>query len=85
MCATRCQMDAIPADAAPSRVIAERCIGCGLCVTTCPSGAAQLMAKPGARVPPRDTGRLYARMFRERFGTLGLLNALGRRAVGLKY
>ena len=85
VCATRCQMDAIPEDAAPARVIAERCIGCGLCVTTCPSGAAHLVEKPGARVPPRNTGRLYARMFRERFGTAGLVKAAGRRAVGLKF
>jgi electron transport complex protein RnfB len=85
VCATRCQMDAINADEGPASIIADRCIGCGLCVTTCPSGAMRLDAKPGAPVPPRDTGRLYARMFRERFGTLGMANALGRRLIGLKF
>jgi hypothetical protein len=32
----------------------DRCIGCGLCVTTCPSGALSLMQKKGDRyqVPP---------------------------------
>ena len=44
----------------------------------------RLVVKPDARVPPKDTGRLYARMYRERFGMLGLADAVGRRLVGAK-
>jgi electron transport complex protein RnfB len=35
----------------------DRCIGCGLCVTTCPSGALKLKAKPaGERQEPPAKG-----------------------------
>ena len=84
VCETRCQMEAIACDAGPAAVKQERCIGCGLCVTTCATGAVRLAANPGARVPPKDTGRLYARMYRERFGTLALAAAAARRLIGAK-
>lgn len=77
-------MAAITCDGASSAVQVERCIGCGLCVTTCPTSAMTLHTKPDGRVPPPDTGRLYARMFRERFGVGGLVSAVGRRVLGLK-
>ncbi len=34
----------------------QQCIGCGLCVTGCPSGAAQLQRKPDDQIvhPPQD-------------------------------
>jgi heterodisulfide reductase subunit A-like polyferredoxin len=38
-CVTRCQMDAIADDDGRAAVSEEWCIGCGLCVTTCPSEA----------------------------------------------
>ena len=84
VCETRCQMQAIACDDGPAAVKVERCIGCGLCVTTCATGAVRLVANPDARVPPKDTPRLYARMYRERFGTLGLAAAVGRRLIGAK-
>jgi hypothetical protein len=40
--------------------------------------------KPGARVPPKDMGRLYGRMYRERFGTLAVAEAVARRLIGAK-
>lgn len=49
----RCQVNAIEEDDNAYRVIRERCIGCGLCVTTCPSGALELFRKqPENLVPP---------------------------------
>jgi len=36
----------------------NRCIGCGLCVTTCPVEALELLEKPDKeqRIPPGSTG-----------------------------
>jgi electron transport complex protein RnfB len=83
-CEGRCQMDAVSTDSGHAAVDLSRCIGCGLCVSTCPSGAMRLVANEHEKVPPGDTMKLYAQMFRERYGTLGLVAALGRRMLGLK-
>ncbi|MFI5398818.1 MAG: DUF362 domain-containing protein [Candidatus Binatia bacterium] len=42
----RCQVKAIENGDTTYSVIKERCIGCGLCVTTCPTDAIRLVAKP---------------------------------------
>jgi electron transport complex protein RnfB len=83
-CAGRCQMEAVSADGAPATVDLSRCIGCGLCVSTCPSGAMRLVANEQNKVPPGDTMKLYAQMFRERFGTLKFAAAIGRNMLGMK-
>jgi len=84
VCETRCQMEAIACDDRSASVKMGRCIGCGLCVSACPTGALTLVLKPDARVPPKDMGRLYARMYRERFGALGVAELVGRRLIGAK-
>ena len=83
-CIERCQMAAIKEGEESSEMIEGRCIGCGLCVTTCPSEAIHLGAHPTRRVPPKDTGRLYMQMFRDRFGATGLAATVARRALGMK-
>lgn len=53
-CLDRCPMMAIVDGDEQTRVNVERCIGCGLCVTTCPTGAARIITKPENEVkgPP---------------------------------
>jgi electron transport complex protein RnfB len=41
----RCQVRAIEAGEDAYRVIKEKCIGCGLCISTCPTDAIQLIRK----------------------------------------
>ena len=83
-CARRCPMDALVIVEKKAVLDTVRCIGCGLCVTTCPSGAMTLRAKADAKAPPKDTGRLYARMYRDRFGTLGFVDVAARRLLGIQ-
>jgi ferredoxin len=52
----RCQVKAIRETDMSYSVIKERCIGCGLCVTTCPTDAIKLVHKPQAEIilPPNN-------------------------------
>jgi Fe-S-cluster-containing hydrogenase component 2 len=45
-------MDAITSPEGKAVVDRLRCIGCALCVTTCPSGALRLQANEKPRIPP---------------------------------
>ena len=84
-CLTRCQMDAISDQDGTTRVDDARCIGCALCVTTCPSGAMKLKERDVQKIPPDDTKALYLKLLRERYGPLGVVNAVGRSLLGLKF
>jgi Pyruvate/2-oxoacid:ferredoxin oxidoreductase delta subunit len=51
----RCQVNAIAeTEDATYQVMAEKCIGCGLCISTCPTDAIKLVPKPEEQVvdPP---------------------------------
>jgi Fe-S-cluster-containing hydrogenase component 2 len=47
---------------------AQRCIGCGLCVTTCPPGALTLLKKPAEKVytPPETVFETFTLMSAEK-------------------
>lgn len=51
-CIERCPMGAIVDAGDHSQVQPERCIGCGLCVTACPTDAARLFIKEKVKMPP---------------------------------
>ncbi len=64
-CLDRCQMGALVAGDGHAILKSERCIGCGLCVATCPNNALALQRKPETArtlVPPTltDTWRIIA-------------------------
>ncbi len=52
----RCQVKAIEETEETYKVIKERCIGCGLCVTMCPTDAIRLVHKPQEEIiaPPEN-------------------------------
>jgi Pyruvate/2-oxoacid:ferredoxin oxidoreductase delta subunit len=51
-CLERCQMQALYEGDNRVSLNSDRCIGCGLCVTTCPSGALRLVRKPSDDLVP---------------------------------
>jgi Fe-S-cluster-containing hydrogenase component 2 len=63
----RCQMEAIQVNGS-AQIQDERCIGCGLCVTTCDTGALSLERKPEGEQPyiPKDTTENLLRLGRQR-------------------
>ena len=83
-CVERCPMEALSVGSGEAAVNHDRCIGCGLCVTSCPSDALRLAERADASAPPADSGALYTRIFRERYGILGTVAALGRHVLGRK-
>jgi ferredoxin len=83
-CEVRCQMDAISSPEGKAVVDRLRCIGCALCVTTCPSGALRLEPNEKPRIPPDDTKTLYMRILQDRYGPWGMAKLGMRKMLGLK-
>jgi len=81
-CAGRCPMDALRTGDGPTRVDLDRCIGCGLCVSTCSTGALGLRPRLYPTTPPRGLAGLYRRITVDRFGVLGTARILGRVLLG---
>jgi len=52
----RCQVNAIEDGDDEYQIVQEKCIGCGLCITTCPSEAIKLVRKKQEHIapPPMD-------------------------------
>jgi Fe-S-cluster-containing hydrogenase component 2 len=77
-CSGRCQMDALSLVDEVTEVNLDRCIGCGLCVTSCPPEAIQLERKAKTTIPPKDRSSLYRQITVERFGVLGAAKVVGK-------
>ena len=60
-------------------VIKEMCIGCGLCVPTCPTKSIDLVHKKDTAAPPVNSAAMYLKMYRDRRGLIGAA------AVAVKY
>ena len=52
-------MDAIQIENKKAIIDLYRCIGCGLCVTTCNQEALSLLEKTKKTIPPRNAAMLY--------------------------
>lgn len=83
-CLSRCQMEAISLPAVTAVVDLDRCMGCGLCVSTCTAGALSLAAKDRMAEPPRNTGALYAKIYRERYGPAEFAKSAAKLLAGVR-
>jgi electron transport complex protein RnfB len=81
-CRSRCPMEALGSADGATAVDLDRCIGCGACVGTCPSGAVRLRAKAQVSVPPKGLSALYGKIMTERFGVLGAAKRIGKALLG---
>ena len=60
----------------------DRCIGCGNCVVTCPTGAMSLLRKKKETVPPQDTEALHDEIMAHKKGTIGRMRLVGKLMLG---
>ena len=68
----------------PRYVDANRCIGCGLCVSTCPEEAIRLQEKTETKTPAKNEDALYRTIMMERFGPLGMAKIAAKKTLGMK-
>jgi Fe-S-cluster-containing hydrogenase component 2 len=59
-------MDAIKFDADIYQVDMARCIGCGLCLSTCPAGAVSLVKKAEVAPVPENVMEMRLTIVKER-------------------
>ena len=65
-CLERCQIDALIERDDTMEVDLARCIGCGLCVPTCPEDAISMIPKPQADIPPDNVVAMNIQIAKER-------------------
>jgi Fe-S-cluster-containing hydrogenase component 2 len=72
-------MDAITVENKIANVNLNRCIGCGLCVTTCEKKAIKLYPTKKKTSPPRNSQIFYIQVLYKKYGFWKLLK------MGLPY
>jgi Fe-S-cluster-containing hydrogenase component 2 len=65
-------MDAVEIIDDVSNINLERCIGCGVCVPTCPEEAIELIEKEEKMVPPKNAVETYQKIAQEKNRLKGL-------------
>jgi electron transport complex protein RnfB len=65
-CLERCQMGALIEWDDFMEVDTARCIGCGLCLTTCPEESITMVERPGSEIPPRNIVETFGKISAER-------------------
>ncbi len=83
-CRSRCPMEALSTADGATVVDLGRCIGCGVCVGACTSGALHLVEKKRASVPPKSHDALYRKILVERFGRLGTAGMVAKAVLGFR-
>ncbi|MFX1377427.1 MAG: 4Fe-4S binding protein [Promethearchaeota archaeon] len=84
VCVKRCQMDAISLENNKATVNLDKCIGCGNCIPTCGMKAMKLYKKGKSKTPPKNSGRMYAKIMMKKRGLFGTLKMLGKIITGRK-
>jgi formate hydrogenlyase subunit 6/NADH:ubiquinone oxidoreductase subunit I len=71
-------MEALSIDSKKAVLDLNRCIGCGLCVNTCPTDSLSLLRKPKAKQPyvPKDIVETNIKLGKAR-GKLGVSKMIG--------
>lgn len=79
-CEKMCQVVAItiPGDKQPPNVNLDRCLGCGVCVSNCPTESISLMKKPTEAIPPQTREELHDILMDKKKGKLGKLMVTGK-------
>ncbi len=80
----KCQMEALSNDNTGTVVDLDRCIGCGVCVDACSTGAIELRAKKEPYVPPKNHDDMYKKIMVERYGPAGMLKLLPKMVFKIK-
>jgi len=62
----RCPMSAIEITNKSASVIAARCIGCGLCASTCPESAISMVRRQSSVIPPATVEEMAVRVLKEK-------------------
>ncbi len=72
-------MEAVTMEDMKAIIDEARCIGCGLCVSTCPEEAISLSLKPenSRTVPPAHFSETYKRIAMERLARLQAMKSRG--------
>jgi Na+-translocating ferredoxin:NAD+ oxidoreductase subunit B len=85
-CSSRCQVGAVTMTGPDEKatINLSRCIGCGLCVPTCPSKSIRLKKKETEAVLPEDEEALYDKIMENKPNAFGRFRTLMKVALKMR-